>query len=182
MSLKDRTKVGDIKVGDKVKIKYDTAGSTLIGKIGTVVSIIPWKSYPVIVKFDNAITSKFLSTSPFEKNTRQFSYSEIEKVTNQSSVYDLKVIVNNDAVIAILKDGNTTKKGVAKCHPEDEFDMHTGLQIALSRLFDKPMPLMDGSELKEVHLHRVVNDKGLRQSMELKTETNTYVMPVKVEL
>lgn len=174
--------VQNIKVGDKVKIKYDTAGSPFVGKVGTVVSITHWKTYPVIVKFDDVPRNTRVSTrTSHGANTRHFSYNEIEKVVTETLVLDLKVIVNDNAVITILKDkkGKEQKKAVAKCHPDDTFDMHTGLQIAISRLFDKQIPLLNGTELEEVHYHKVVDGKGLHQSIELKTETNTYVMPVK---
>jgi len=183
IKIKNNTRYRDVKVGDKVRIKHDTAGSPLIGKIGTVVAIIPWKNYPVIVKFDHIPSSMlFTGTLTHGKNTRQFSYNEIEKVKDKADVYDLKVVVKEDAVIAILKDDESTKKGIARCHPEDEFDMHTGLQIALSRLFDKPMPLLNGTELTQVNIHSEIDRRGVRGKIELKTDSNTYVMPIKTEV
>lgn len=45
--------------------------------------------------------------------------------------------------ICIKTDGNTVtaymgdKKGIAKCSPEDTFDLYTGAKLAIDRLFDK---------------------------------------------
>lgn len=175
--------VKDIKVGDKVRIKYDTAGSPVVGKVGTVVSIIPWKTYPLIVKFDEiqAGLAPISRSSMYGRNTRQFSYSEVEKVEKEAKVLDLKVIINDKAVIALLKGETGTKKGVAKCHPDDEFDPYIGLQVAISRLFGKQTPLLNGTELDKVQIHGIVDGKGVRQTIELHTGSDRYTMPVKVQ-
>ena len=48
----------------------------------------------------------------------------------------IEIIVNGNKVIA-KKDG---KVGVAKCSPEDEFDIFTGARIAIDRLGEKCKP------------------------------------------
>jgi predicted RNA-binding protein with PUA domain len=48
------------------------------------------------------------------------------------TIENLHIIVNHRAVIVI--DTNTKKKGVAKCHPDDEFDFKVGLALAMERL------------------------------------------------
>lgn len=45
----------------------------------------------------------------------------------------IEIIVNGNKVIA-KKDG---KVGVAKCSPEDEFDIFTGVRLAIDRLEEK---------------------------------------------
>lgn len=48
----------------------------------------------------------------------------------------IEIIVNGNKVIA-KKDG---KVGVAKCSPEDEFDIFTGTRLAIDRLEEKCKP------------------------------------------
>ena len=48
--------------------------------------------------------------------------------------YELdKCIVNNNCVIGIFRYGTQTYKGIAKCHPGDEFSLAKGLTIAMLR-------------------------------------------------
>lgn len=50
----------------------------------------------------------------------------------------IKLIINDRATIVILPDG---RKGVAKCHPDEEFDEYEGLRIATARAYSKdPFP------------------------------------------
>lgn len=57
----------------------------------------------------------------------------------QSSIDPLfkfqKCIVNNNCVIGIFRVRERIYKGIAKCHPNDEFDLNKGLSIAMLRAY-----------------------------------------------
>lgn len=59
----------------------------------------------------------------------------------------IKHIINDCATIVILPDG---RKGVAKCHPDDEFDEYEGLRIATARAYGKdPFPKEERKDEKK---------------------------------
>lgn len=55
---------------------------------------------------------------------------------------EITIRFNEKEVIAFLKDSPV--KGVAKCHPDDDFDLQTGVNLALSRLIDSMKKPRDG--------------------------------------
>ena len=48
-----------------------------------------------------------------------------------------KCIVNNSCVIGIFKGGKRIYKGIARCHPDDRFDLAKGLTIAMLRAYNE---------------------------------------------
>ena len=46
-----------------------------------------------------------------------------------------KCIVNNNCVIGVFVDDKRTYKGIAKCHPDDKFDLAKGLTITMLRAY-----------------------------------------------
>ena len=51
---------------------------------------------------------------------------------------NINISTNGNQVIAINEE--TGKKGVARCHPDDEFNFYTGAKIALARLEEADTP------------------------------------------
>ena len=51
---------------------------------------------------------------------------------------NINISTNGNQVIAINEE--TGKKGVARCHPDDEFNFYTGAKIALARLEEAETP------------------------------------------
>lgn len=63
-------------------------------------------------------------------------FDEIELVEPATKVAKgIKIIRDGRKVIAT--DMASGKKAIAKCHPSDEFDFKTGIELAISRLFEK---------------------------------------------
>ncbi|EQB4340929.1 hypothetical protein ACYJ2U_001648 [Clostridium botulinum] len=52
----------------------------------------------------------------------------------QNKVENIKHIINGRTTIVILEDGS---KGIAKCHPKDEFDKQEGFRVAYARACGK---------------------------------------------
>ena len=73
-------------------------------------------------------------------NLRQGSdtiYRFEDIIFEEKPTKDKIIITHTDTTVtATLGD----KKAVARCHPEDKFDLYTGAKIALDRLFDKEQP------------------------------------------
>lgn len=44
-----------------------------------------------------------------------------------------EIIINDKAVVYFIRNNLGTFKGVAKCHPEDDFDLDVGINIAKSK-------------------------------------------------
>ncbi|HCL4447137.1 TPA: hypothetical protein N2D16_002742 [Clostridium botulinum] len=67
------------------------------------------------------------------KNGEEFERYSLKVVleeTKQNHVENIKYIINGNTSIVILEDGS---KGIAKCHPNDEFDKKEGLIRAYAR-------------------------------------------------
>lgn len=115
------------KVGDKVRVRKDlvvdkrygidvfTEGmKKYSGKTMTVVNIISTGKYE------------------FKEDNKTWSWTD-EMLEN---VENINIIVDGNKVIA--KRGN--KVGIAKCSPEDDFDIFTGVRIAIDKLEEKYKP------------------------------------------
>lgn len=84
-------------------------------------------------------------------------------------IYPIKHIINDRTTIVILSDG---RKGVAKCHPDDEFDEYEGLRIATAKAYGKdPFPKEEVKDEKKEPEYKfnvgdmvVVIDTGCRFS------------------
>lgn len=92
-----------------------------------------------------------------KKNKVYARFEEIEKTSTEEAFIELektyfhvvgswfafeKCIVNDNHVIGIFrnhkstyKGGTRTYKGIAKCHPDDKFDLAKGLTIAMLRAY-----------------------------------------------
>ena len=59
----------------------------------------------------------------------------LEEVTEKPQVKEYRIIVDGRKVIAKNDSGDI---GIARCHPEDEFDLATGINLAIERLLEWP--------------------------------------------
>lgn len=82
-------------------------------------------------------------TMTIDRITVKYKYKLKEDVTHCNwtdemleDVEDISIFVRDNKVIA--KKGN--KVGIAKCSPEDEFDIFTGARLAIDRLEEKCKP------------------------------------------
>jgi hypothetical protein len=68
-----------------------------------------------------------------EAQAYQMRKATVKELSTHYNLGNLHIInANNRALIVI--DKTTGNKGVAKCHPDDEFDFNIGLEIAMSKL------------------------------------------------
>ena len=117
------------KVGDKVKIREDLKAEHLYGnnawvtqkmhnlrgKIAHITEVTKYGKY--CIDLDN---SEYLWVDEmFEDTSRQ-------------------VVINVDGNKVIARRGD--KYGVARCHPDDDFDFYTGAKLALDRLEEEEKP------------------------------------------
>lgn len=115
------------KVGDKVRVRKDlvadfhygedaftSAMEKYLGKIMTISSIVKNCKYRL------------------KEDIGYWNWTE----EMLEDVEDITILVRNNKVIAKMGD----KVGVAKCSPEDEFDIFTGAKLAIERLEEKCNP------------------------------------------
>ena len=119
----------EFKVGDRVRKVSDFNA----GAIGTVKYIQrDDKVLPFAVEFDTSTLKLHTCRGRTKRNHGWWCASEgedkIELFTN-----DTKIIQKGLTVIAMRND----KKGIARCCPEDTFDLKTGIDLALKRLEEK---------------------------------------------
>lgn len=122
------------KVGDKVKIRKDLKIGSVYGSCyvtqemhdlgGAIVRIIEANEYSGEYRIDSF--GCYWTDEMFEDVDM-----EVQKM-NKRVVID----VDGNKVIARCSD----KYGVARCHPDDDFDFYTGAQIALKRLEEAEKP------------------------------------------
>lgn len=83
------------------------------------------------------------------KNGEEFEGYNLKVVlgnTNQNHVENIKYIINGNTSVVILEDGS---KGIAKCHPNDEFDKKEGLIRAYARANGEEIDNEQKFKLKE---------------------------------
>ena len=115
------------KVGDKVRVRNDLVVNE---KYGNDTFIVGMESY----------SGKTLTVSEITPKNK-YKLKEVVCYFNWTDemfegVEDINIIVNGNKVIA--KKGD--KVGIARCSPEDEFDIFTGARLALDRLEKKCKP------------------------------------------
>ena len=75
-------------------------------------------------------------------------------INNNNVTYNVYVIENRRMVVAVTKYNGNTVRAVAKCHPEDTFDVNMGIRLAVLRCEIK-LNKMKRSIVKE-HLQMIV--------------------------
>lgn len=177
----------------------------VIGKTGVVKAIIAGAHNPYLIEFEKEIQFSLLSVgilfysrNPYwslamERNcnpscTNTYNFDELKLVRevkrasedNECKVQTMKVITQGRKVIVVMhnKNGVGSKRGVASCHVDDEFDFYTGLQIAMARAMGKPLPLISGSEIDNVTLQDKVYADKVRSEITIHSGNNKYNFPV----
>lgn len=113
------------KVGDKVRVRKDLE----VGKYyGSDLFAKEMKKYAGKTTTVNKITSNNKYRLEEDENKWCWTDEMLEDV--ESVVMMIKIYQDGNKVIA--KKGNTV--GIAKCSPEDEFDIFTGVRLAIDRL------------------------------------------------
>jgi len=121
------------KVGDRVRVRRDLVvdkryGNDIFisnmkkysGKIMTISYIFP---FPMGCKYE------------LKEDADHYGWTD-EMLEDVEDVEDITILIKDNKVIA--KMGN--KIGIAKCSPEDEFDIFTGARLAIDRLEEKCKP------------------------------------------
>ena len=157
-------RIEDLKVGMKVKLVGNVSlfevgffpdMSRFLGKVCTIESIDIPNRY-ITLKEDKTkwgwpieLIEKIIDDKE-KKNKVYTSFnaikkeylSEYGKLLDTNSICKIgeilkfeKCIINDKCVIVIVKRGNKSYKGIAKCHPNDHFDLAKGLRISILRIY-----------------------------------------------
>ena len=115
------------KVGDKVRIRKDLVAGFHYGEDSFTSEMEKY-------------LGKTMTISSIVKNCK-YRLKEVAGNWNWTDemledVEDITILVKNNKVIAKMGD----KVGIAKCSPEDEFDIFTGARLAIDRLEEKYKP------------------------------------------
>ena len=131
------------KVGDKVRIRKDLERGWKYGGycVTSQMQNLGGKITRIAKVFKDAGCYRIDSCSC---NWTDEMFEDIKKPNDNDSI---RILINGNQVIAIHME--TGKKGVARCHPDDDFDFFVGAKIALERLEEAEKPyrwLKDGME------------------------------------
>lgn len=123
------------KVGDKVRIRRDLEVGQLYGGCdfapemkdlcGKVARITAASNRVECYRIDSS--RYFWTDEMFEEDKKKMNDND-----------SIRILVNGNQVVAIHME--TGKKGVARCHPDDDFDFYIGAKIALERLEEAEKP------------------------------------------
>lgn len=115
------------KVGDKVKVREDLVVDSRYGDDTFAVGMQKFSGKTMTV-YDITPKNKYKLKEDFDRyNWTDEMFEDVEDIT---------ILVKGNKVIA--KMGN--KVGIAKCSLEDEFDIFTGVKLAISRLEEECSP------------------------------------------
>ena len=114
------------RVGDKVKVREDLVVEKSYGNHFFVLDMKPYIGKTMTIDSITIYGYKF-------KEDKDGWYWTDEMLEDAESI---SIFVKGNKVIA-KKDG---KVGIAKCSPEDEFDIFTGAKLAIDRLEEKCKP------------------------------------------
>ena len=115
------------KVGDKVRVRKDLKAGSFYGEDSFLVDM---KKYSGKIMTVDKITYK--NKYKLKEDFGHYYWTD-EMLEDAEGI---NIIVDGDKVIA--EKGNNV--GIAKCSPEDEFDIFTGARIALDRLEEECKP------------------------------------------
>lgn len=73
-----------------------------------------------------------------------------EIITADDFIGNKPIIIYKNGRNVVALDKNTGKSGIAKCHPDDEFDFYTGANLAFSRLTGCKLVEFDGEPKPDV--------------------------------
>ena len=135
------------KVGDKVRVRKDLEANSYYGEVLFTPGMKKCSGKTMTV---DKIT--YANRYRLKEDIGHYNWSD----EMLEDVEDITILVRGNKVIA-KKDG---KVGIAKCSPEDEFDIFTGARLAIDRLEEKCKPY---SWLKEDTIYYVpdISSDGL---------------------
>ena len=113
-------------IGDKVKVREDLIVNKSYGERNFVRGMKPYIGKIMTISCVNDYAYYF------KEDEGKWNWTD----EMLEGVEGIKILVDGDKVIAERGD----KVGIAKCSPEDEFDVFTGARIAISRLEEKCKP------------------------------------------
>lgn len=113
-------------IGDKVRIRKDLVVSEVYGEYRFVDSMKPYMGKTMTISHVNDYAYHLKEDSD-EWNWTDEMFEDVEAIN---------ILVDGNKVIANRGD----KVGIARCSPEDEFDIFTGVRLALDRLEEKCKP------------------------------------------
>jgi hypothetical protein len=109
------------KVGDKVRVRKDLKVSSGYGEDSFIENMKKYSGKTMTV-------GKIVKNCKYKLKEDTGHWNWTDEMLEDAE--DIIILVKGNKVIA--KMGN--KKGIAKCSPEDEFDIFTGARLALERL------------------------------------------------
>lgn len=127
-----------------VKVSNDDERNKLLSLFGNYKDIrwvsgsrpmeIKLYNYPYYIILRNGKTISY----NWEKSNDAKEIKFNDLFDNNNYKQEIHITRKDNEVHAILKEnGKVTKRTVAKCHPEDEFDFKVGSKLAYNRLFDE---------------------------------------------
>lgn len=121
------------KVGDRVRCvsKYDCDP---VGKVGTV-KVVEDAVSSIGVEFDDNVDGHTCGESCKDGHGWWLRSDELKKI----GCHDKIIIYAQDITVTakLLRDKECVAQAVAKCSPDDDFDVLVGAQIALQRLVEQ---------------------------------------------
>lgn len=129
------------KVGDKVKIRKDLKVGKLYGTCFFTEGMKDLRGKITRITKVNRMGYRIDSRSYY------WTDEMFEDVDVETQGMDKRVAINVEGNKVVARCGD--KKGVARCHPDDDFDFYIGAKIALERLKDAENPyawLKDGMQ------------------------------------
>lgn len=113
-------------VGDKVRVRKDLVVDRAYGNDAFTVDMKKYSGKTMTV---DEITPR--NTYKLKGDVGRYNWTD--EMLEDVDMDKIEIIVDGNKTIA-KKDGNV---GIAKCSPEDEFDIFTGARIAIDRLEEK---------------------------------------------
>lgn len=129
-------KLSELKVGNRVRCIYvmDTEKSCMLNKVGTIKEI-DTDDNTVGMVFDDNVGGHTLEGKCKDGYGWWMLPKQLKKVNDTSKVI---IYTQGHTVTAkLLREKKCIAQAVAKCSPDDDFDILVGTQIALQRLVDK---------------------------------------------
>lgn len=121
-------RIEDVKVGMKVVPHDKTAGTEMSRSVWSHYLRVKDNGFVVVAEIARNGAVRLVDKTGC--NFLWFSPSDITPYKEQNTLETLKIIRNGPATVVIFSDGS---KGVAKCHPNDEYNAEFGFLLAYTR-------------------------------------------------